>query len=139
MNYIPTFFESDLSDIKSCEGHVIKFGDGDHLKDLTGGVTSHAVLGWADEDVIKVVTEQMRAYAHLDYKTFHDPLREVAGATAEVEHLVAAFEPNLFEERVFDRRDEINLSFQALELLSGVQLFDPVALGPRSLKLDLGL
>ncbi len=86
MNYVPTFFESDISDIESCEGHIIKLRNGSLLKDLTGGITSHAILGWANEDIISVVTEQLRRYTHLDYKTFHDPLREslanklVAGA-----------------------------------------------------------
>tara|TARA_B100001059_G_scaffold189256_1_gene191888 strand:+ start:14784 stop:16133 length:1350 start_codon:yes stop_codon:yes gene_type:complete len=76
MTYAPTFFESDMPAVERCFGHQIKFCNGNIVKDLTGGITSHSVLSWGDNDVADLVHKQLLTYSHLDYKTFHDPMRE---------------------------------------------------------------
>ena len=80
MTYISTFFQTDITSVESCSGHLIKLRNGELLRDLTGGITSHSILGWANEEVIETVTKQLKAYSHLDYKTFHDPLRDTLGS-----------------------------------------------------------
>ena len=76
MNYTPTFFECDISDVESLSGYCIKKKNGEILRDLTGGLTSHSILGWGSDEIAKLVYEQIKTYAHLDYKTFYDPLRD---------------------------------------------------------------
>ena len=80
MNYIPTFL-NDSTDyvINKCEGHLIKTHDKSFL-DLTGGLTSHAILAWNRPEIKQAILEQLEQYTHCDYKTFFDPLRETLGS-----------------------------------------------------------
>ena len=46
------------------------------IYDITGGQTSHCIIGWANEEVNNAIKKQIDLYSHIDYKSFIDPNRE---------------------------------------------------------------
>ena len=78
-SYISTFFDCDFGPVDRCSGNKIFLKDGRVFQDLTGGVTSHSIVGWGDKEIAEIVSAQILQYPHLDYKTFYDPNREALG------------------------------------------------------------
>ena len=76
-NIINTFLNDKLvMECVSMKGSEVFLRNGTKLFDLTGGLTSHCIIGWGNEKVIEAIKIQLDKFTHCDYKTFIDPNRE---------------------------------------------------------------
>ena len=44
--------------------------------DMSGGFTSHAILGWGNKKIQNAMISQIKKISHTDYKSFLHPARE---------------------------------------------------------------
>ena len=44
--------------------------------DMSGGFTSHAILGWGNKKIQNVMIKQIKKISHTDYKSFLHTARE---------------------------------------------------------------
>ena len=65
--------ESLIKNVKYCSGYKIYTDTGDEILDLTGGATSHMILGWNNELVNEAIHQQLKKFSHIDYKAWKDP------------------------------------------------------------------
>ena len=70
-----TFFDKNLTSIKSGKGIYLYTKNKDKLTDLTAGTTGHAILGWSNKRVIEKIIKQLKKISHIDYKYFKDENR----------------------------------------------------------------
>ena len=49
---------------------------GKKYMDMSGGFTSHAILGWGNKKIQNVMINQIKKISHTDYKSFLHPARE---------------------------------------------------------------
>ena len=63
-------------EIINAEGINFFTEDGVKYLDFTAGFTSHAILGWSQNNVIEAITKQLQKIPHIDYKAFTDRNRE---------------------------------------------------------------
>lgn len=59
--------------ISHCDGLHIHTLDGRVLLDMSGGDTSHMVLGWNHPQINEAIHGQLKKFSHLDYKAWKDP------------------------------------------------------------------
>ena len=70
-----TFFDKNLTSIKSGKGIYLFTKNRNKLTDLTAGATGHAILGWSNKKVIEKIIKQLKKISHIDYKYFKDENR----------------------------------------------------------------
>ena len=58
--------------VERAEGIFIYTKDGRKILDTTGGGTNHAILGWAQPDVLGAIRRQLNKFTHMDYKAWSD-------------------------------------------------------------------
>jgi len=63
-------------EIIKAEGINFFTNDGKKYIDFTAGFTSHAILGWSQNNVVEAITNQLKKIPHIDYKAFTDRNRE---------------------------------------------------------------
>lgn len=60
-------------EVKSASAMTLCLQDGRRILDLTGGATSHMILGWNHPQVNDAISVQLQKFSHIDYKAWTDP------------------------------------------------------------------
>jgi adenosylmethionine-8-amino-7-oxononanoate aminotransferase len=67
-----TFFDKNLTTIKSGKGIYLYTSNNKKLTDLTAGSTGHAILGWSNKIILNQILKQANKITHIDYKYWKD-------------------------------------------------------------------
>ncbi len=63
--------------VKQANGYLLDLANGQQVMDLTGGATSHMILGWNHPLINEAIIKQLSKFSHVDYKAWTDPNCEV--------------------------------------------------------------
>ena len=73
MKILKNFFNlKSLLKVKETSGCHVYLKNGRKILDLTGGINSHAILGYGNKKVINAIKKQADLFTHVDYKFWND-------------------------------------------------------------------
>ena len=69
MKILKNFFNlNSLLKVKKTSACYFHLKNGRKILDLTGGINSHAILGYGNKQVINSIKKQADRFTHVDYK-----------------------------------------------------------------------
>lgn len=63
----------NIPSVYKCNGNYIYTSAKKKILDFTAGGTCYAILGWGNKKIEKAIKNQLRKFAHIDYKIWKDP------------------------------------------------------------------